>query len=145
MSPGDAYGFTDDLVLERVDLTGDGGVRKLVITRGEPGAPPAAGDTVHAHYDGRLAADGSQFDSSYNRGAPFSFKLGAGQVIKAWDVAFAKMALGEKAVIEVAPGYGYGARGAGSVIPPNAKLYFLVELMAYGDRKKGAASTAHEL
>lgn len=176
MSAGDSYGFTDELVLETVDLSGDGGVRKLVFTRGE-GPPAAAGEMVHAHYDGRLAADGSQFDSSYNRGSPFSFKLGAGQVIQAWDLAFASMALGEKAVIEVAPAYGYGARGAGSVsacprggvvvvvvvagpraavptwlplgsltrtpparraVPPNAKLYFLVELLAIGERGKKA-------
>lgn len=64
---------------------------------------------MNAHYDGKLAADGKQFDSSRKRGQPFSFPLGGGRVIKGWDVGFASMNVGEKAVLELKPDYGYGA------------------------------------
>jgi FKBP-type peptidyl-prolyl cis-trans isomerase len=119
----------DELVLETVAVTTDGGIKKLVLTRGN-GDVPSKGEKVHAHYDGRLASDGKQFDSSYNRGSPFSFQLGGGQVIKGWDLGFATMSLGEKAILVIDPQYGYGAAGAGGVIPGGATLYFMVELMA---------------
>lgn len=115
-------------------MTPDGGIKKLITKKGN-GEMPSQGDKIHAHYDGRLATDGKQFDSSYNRGQPFSFTLGKGQVIQGWDKGFATMSLGEKAILVLEPNYAYGSRGAGGVIPPNAKLYFAVELMAFADKK----------
>jgi FKBP-type peptidyl-prolyl cis-trans isomerase len=81
-----------------------------------------------AHYDGKLV-DGKQFDSSRKRNSPFKFGLGGGQVIKGWDQGFLGMQVGEKAVLAIKSEYGYGAAGAGGVIPGGAELYFEVELM----------------
>lgn len=91
------------------------------------GQQAKAGNTVAVHYAGRLT-DGKEFDSSYKRGQPFEFKLGAGNVIKGWDEGIALLNLGEKAELVIPPELGYGARGAG-IIPPNATLIFEVELM----------------
>ena len=73
---------------------------------------------------GTLASNGSKFDASRDRGRPFSFTIGVGQVIKGWDEGVMKMSKGEKAVLHITSDYGYGARGAGGVIPPNADLDF---------------------
>jgi FKBP-type peptidyl-prolyl cis-trans isomerase FkpA len=98
------------------------------------GKEAVAGKTVEVHYTGWLhdpAAKnkrGKQFDSSVGRG-PFSFPLGAGRVIKGWDEGVAGMKVGGKRTLVIPPEMGYGARGAGGVIPPNATLVFDVELL----------------
>mmetsp|Transcript_576 Transcript_576/g.1369 ORF Transcript_576/g.1369 Transcript_576/m.1369 type:complete len:84 (-) Transcript_576:120-371(-) len=73
--------------------------------------------------------NGQVFDSSHRKGRPFTFTIGIGQVIRGWDEGVAQMSLGEKATLFITPDYGYGARGAGNVIPPNADLQFEVELL----------------
>ena len=96
------------------------------------GAEARAGARVQVHYTGWLFNDGvkgAKFDSSKDRGEPFSFALGAGQVIKGWDEGFAGMKIGGVRVLTIPPEMGYGARGAGGVIPPNATLLFEVELL----------------
>jgi FKBP-type peptidyl-prolyl cis-trans isomerase len=87
------------------------------------------------HYKGTLAANGTQFDSSYDRGKPFSFKIGRGDVIEGWDQGVMEMSLGEKAVLHMTAELGYGSQGAGDVIPPNAELTFVVELLKIGSEE----------
>ena len=97
-------------------------------TRSGSGAQPKAGDIVSVHYTGTLT-DGTKFDSSRDRGEPIEFPLGQGRVIKGWDEGIARMKVGEQAVLVIPPSIGYGARGAGGVIPPDATLIFIVELV----------------
>jgi FKBP-type peptidyl-prolyl cis-trans isomerase len=92
------------------------------------GAEATAGKTVVVHYTGWLM-DGTKFDSSIDRDQPFSFPLGAGQVIKGWDEGVAGMKVGGQRTLIIPPALGYGARGAGNVIPPNATLKFQVQLL----------------
>ncbi|CAG8543216.1 2373_t:CDS:2 [Ambispora gerdemannii] len=80
------------------------------------------------HYVGTLE-DGTKFDSSYDRKKPFETKIGVGQVIRGWDEGVPQISLGGKAKLIITPDYGYGKRGAGNVIPPNATLIFEVELL----------------
>lgn len=93
------------------------------------GAEAKAGDTVTVHYTGWLT-DGTQFDSSLDRSQPFQFVLGQGQVIPGWDQGVAGMKVGGQRRLTIPPDLGYGAAGAGGVIPPNATLVFEVELLS---------------
>ena len=96
------------------------------------GPEPKAGQKVSVHYTGWLDENGKpgkKFDSSRDRGTPFSFTLGAGQVIAGWDTGVATMKVGGKRTLIIPPDQGYGARGAGGLIPPNATLIFDVELL----------------
>jgi FKBP-type peptidyl-prolyl cis-trans isomerase len=92
------------------------------------GEEAVAGQTVEVHYTGWLT-DGTKFDSSLDRDQTFSFKLGAGQVIAGWDQGVAGMKIGGTRKLTIPPEMGYGERGAGGVIPPNATLVFKVELI----------------
>jgi peptidylprolyl isomerase len=96
------------------------------------GASPQKGQTAVVHYTGWLwenGAKGKKFDSSVDRGTPFSFPVGMGRVIKGWDEGVATMKVGGQRVLLIPPDLGYGSRGAGGAIPPNATLIFEVELI----------------
>lgn len=101
---------------------------KIEVLKEGSGREAKAGDTVRVHYTGTLA-DGQKFDSSVDRGQPFSFALGAGQVIAGWDQGLLGMKVGEKRRLTIPSALGYGSRGAGEVIPPDATLIFEVEML----------------
>ena len=100
-----------------------------VETREGAGDQAQPGKMVSVHYTGKFP-DGRVFDSSYSRGEPIQFQLGAGRVIKGWDEGIALMKVGGKAELTIPPHLAYGERGAGGVIPPNATLVFEVELVS---------------
>merc|ERR550532_2375308 len=93
------------------------GVTKEVIRKGDGMHFPQVGDMVTMHYTGTLTATGAKFDSSVDRGTPFETQIGVGQVIRGWDEGVPTMSLGEKAVLKMTSDFGYGAQGAGGVIP----------------------------
>ncbi len=125
-SAPDAAGGMPDLS----ELTTSGGgldYRDVVVGTGEEARP---GMTATVHYTGWLRSNGQKFDSSRDSGQPFSFNIGAGQVIQGWDKGVAGMKVGGKRILVIPPELGYGATGAGGVIPPNATLVFEVELLS---------------
>jgi peptidylprolyl isomerase len=108
-------------------VTTPSGLKYVELKEGT-GATPERGQTVEVHYTGTLE-DGTKFDSSRDRGQPFKFKIGVGQVIKGWDEGLSTMKVGGRRNLIIPPDLGYGSRGAGGVIPPNATLLFDVELL----------------
>jgi len=107
--------------------TTDSGLQYIDLVVGS-GAQPQFAQTVTVHYTGWLT-DGKKFDSSVDRGQPFQFQIGVGMVIKGWDEGVMTMKIGGKRKLIIPPQIGYGARGAGGIIPPNATLVFEVELL----------------
>ncbi len=128
-TPEDAMA-EDAMVPDEEVITTDSGLQYVVIAEGD-GATPQPGNRVYVHYVGTLE-DGTKFDSSRDRGKPFNFTIGQGQVIKGWDEGVGLMQVGDRRKLIIPPDLGYGARGAGGVIPPNATLIFDVELLRIG-------------
>lgn len=118
------------LAAEKAMTTASG--LKIEDSKPGTGASPKTGDMCVMHYTGWLyenGVKGAKFDSSVDRGQPFKFTIGVGQVIKGWDEGVGSMKVGGKRTLIIPPQLGYGARGAGRVIPPNATLLFEVELL----------------
>lgn len=112
---------------ERNNFVTKSGVKVEVLQEGK-GASPKQGQTVTVHYTGWLT-DSTKFDSSKDRGQPFSYQFGVGQVIQGWDDGVATLKVGGKSRFTIPPELGYGRQGAGGIIPPNATLIFEVELL----------------
>eukprot|EP01080_Neovahlkampfia_damariscottae_P001633 gene1633-12758_t len=105
------------------------GLTKEVLKEGN-GVKPKVGQVIKAHYTGKLEKNGKVFDSSVARNQPFEFTVGVGQVIRGWDEGFLTMSVGEKAVLTIAPEFGYGNQNVGGgLIPANSTLIFDVELL----------------
>ena len=119
--------------VEKIDLSGDGGVFKEILKPGIQNEKPKNGQEVFVCYEGRLL-NGKVFDSSQDVENPFRFSLGKGRVIKGWDIGVASMNKGEKARFTLLPEYAYGKQGAGADIPPNSTLVFDVELIDFIDK-----------
>lgn len=119
--------MTDKTTNNSAGITTASGLTYIVTKRGD-GAQLKAGDNVVVNYTG-LLTNGAKFDSSLDRGEPFSFPLGAGRVIKGWDEGVQKLRVGDHATFIIPPSIGYGSRGAGGVIPPDATLIFIIEVV----------------
>jgi peptidylprolyl isomerase len=116
------------IMSEKNVVTTSSGLKYIELKKGDGLVTPERGQTVVVHYTGTLE-DGTKFDSSRDHGQPFSFKIGVGQVIKGWDEGLSTMKVGERRQLIIPSELGYGARGAGSVIPPFSTLIFDVELL----------------
>jgi FKBP-type peptidyl-prolyl cis-trans isomerase len=123
-----AGGFAPELAIDTAALTGTSSGLRYQDVKVGTGPEAAAGRTAVVHYTGWLT-DGKKFDSSRDRGEPFSFPLGAGQVIPGWDEGVAGMKVGGRRKLVIPPELGYGAQGAPPDIPPNSTLVFDVELL----------------
>ncbi|NJL85359.1 MAG: FKBP-type peptidyl-prolyl cis-trans isomerase [Leptolyngbyaceae cyanobacterium SM1_1_3] len=117
-------------ITEDIAVTTSSGLKYIDLVEGT-GASPQPSQRVTVHYTGTLE-DGTKFDSSRDRNRPFGFTIGVGQVIKGWDEGVMSMHVGGRRTLIIPPDLGYGSRGAGGVIPPNAKLIFDVELLRIG-------------
>ncbi|XP_066143089.1 peptidyl-prolyl cis-trans isomerase Fkbp12 [Euwallacea fornicatus] len=104
------------------------GVQVQTLSPGDGSTFPKNGQTVVVHYTGTLE-NGTKFDSSRDRGVPFKFHIGKGEVIKGWDEGVAQLSVGQRAKLICSPDYAYGSRGHPGIIPPNATLIFDVELL----------------
>ena len=138
LTPGPAAGASDSQAAPAAAAPAATAAQEKIVTTASglkyedlkvgEGAEARSGDRVEVHYTGWLE-NGTKFDSSVDRGKPFPFPLGAGRVIKGWDQGVAGMKVGGKRKLIIPPALGYGERGAGGVIPPNATLIFEVELL----------------
>lgn len=108
-------------------MTTESGLTYIITKKGD-GAQIKAGDNVIVNYTGMLT-NGQKFDSSLDRNEPFSFPVGAGMVIKGWDEGLQKLRVGDHAILTIPSSIGYGSRGAGGVIPPDATLIFIIEVL----------------
>jgi peptidylprolyl isomerase len=126
--PGDRATIAEALGIDLSKMVRHSSGLEYVVRKAGTGAVPKPGERIRAHYTGYLL-NGKKFDSSVDRGEPFATEIGVGRVIRGWDIAFTEMKVGEKRVLFIPPNLGYGARGAGGVIPPNADLVFDVELL----------------
>lgn len=133
MMENEDFGDTVFKVGEEKEI-GKQGLKKLLVKEGGSWETPETGDEVEVHYTGTLL-DGTKFDSSRDRGTPFKFKLGQGQVIKGWDQGIATMKKGENAIFTIPPDLAYGESGSQPTIPPNATLKFDVELLSWASVK----------
>jgi peptidylprolyl isomerase len=130
-TPGEeASSMPEENLSEETLVTTGSGLQYVDLVEGT-GAMPQPGQRVTVHYTGTLE-NGATFDSSRDRGRPFQFNIGVGQVIKGWDEGVGTMRVGGRRKLVIPPELGYGARGAGGVIPPNATLIFDVELLSLG-------------
>lgn len=128
------------VVIDGDVMTTDSGLQYVMVKEGD-GPAPQVGEVVSVHYRGTLE-DGTEFDSSYDRGEPISFPLGMGAVIPGWDEGIGLLSVGGEAKFIIPPELGYGAQGAGGVIPPNATLIFDVELV---DVQPGSPESPEEV
>jgi len=126
--------MSNDKIFEKdgEQVVTDSGLTIIYHHRSESNDKPKKGQTIQVHYTGFLD-DGTIFDSSINRRTPFEFPLGQGRVIKGWDEGFLNLEVSDKATLVIPPELGYGNRGAGGRIPPNATLFFQVELVSIMD------------
>ncbi|WVZ98841.1 hypothetical protein U9M48_044218 [Paspalum notatum var. saurae] len=134
------------VMAETIDLSGDGGVLKTVVRKAKDDAiaPSDSLPLVDVHYEGTLAENGEVFDTTHEDNSIFSFEVGQGAVIKAWDIALRTMKVGEVAKITCKPEYAYGTAGSPPEIPPNATLVFEVELVACRPRKGSSVGSVSD-